>query len=668
MKRILAIVTSIIIGAVSLMPVSIAHAVGTNLVANPGFEIAAGTVPSGWTSNKWGTSTANFTYDTTGRSGSRSTTVKVNGYVNGDAKWIFTPVNVTPGTKYAFSDWYKSTVATGVVAAITSTSNLTSYQYIAGVPASTVWKQQTLDFTAPANAKQVSFYHYLAANGTLTVDDYSLATIDSTVTPLPTAPTVSLTSPSAGATVNATQTVTANASDAKAVTQVQFKLDGANLGAADTTAPYSVSWDTKTAANGAHNLTAVATNNSSLSTTSAVVGVTVNNQTVTPPPPPPPSNNLIANASVETATGTTPTGWTPNSWGANTNALTYESNGQDGTRSLKATVTSYTNGDAKWYFTPVSVTPGKAYNYSEWYKSNVETEVDAMVTMNDGSVQYFYMGSVPANPSNWQKINLQFTPPAGAATVTVFHVIAKVGYIQSDNFSFSAYAPAQLNRPLVSLTFDDGWRSIYSNGLPALSKYGFVSTQYLNSEPVIGGYPDYMTYAHIKEFNAKGHELGWHTRSHINVTTLTTSQLTTELSIPAAFLQGIGLPASTFKHFATPFGAYNTSSVAEIRKTYASHRSTDVGYNTKDSFNLNNIKVQNILNTTTAADVQRWVNQAVADKSWLVIVYHEVGTVNEDPMYSVTPANLVAQLNSIKQSGVTVKTLGQAVDEITPQL
>ena len=77
-----------------------------------------------------------------------------------------------------------------------------------------------------------------------------------TVTSDTTAPTVSLTSPAAGATVSATVTVTANASDNVAVVGVQFLLDGAALGAEDTAAPYSVSWDTRTAANGPHTLSA----------------------------------------------------------------------------------------------------------------------------------------------------------------------------------------------------------------------------------------------------------------------------------------------------------------------------------------------------------------------------------------------------------------------------
>ena len=39
---------------------------------------------------------------------------------------------------------------------------------------------------------------------------------------------------------------------------VQFKLDGANLGAEDTAAPYTYSWDVRSVTAGNHQLTAVA--------------------------------------------------------------------------------------------------------------------------------------------------------------------------------------------------------------------------------------------------------------------------------------------------------------------------------------------------------------------------------------------------------------------------
>src|SRR6185295_2123415 len=65
-------------------------------------------------------------------------------------------------------------------------------------------------------------------------------------------PTVSISSPSAGTILSGTTTVSASASDnvgGTGVAGVQFKLDGANLGAEDTSAPYSVSWDTTAASN-----------------------------------------------------------------------------------------------------------------------------------------------------------------------------------------------------------------------------------------------------------------------------------------------------------------------------------------------------------------------------------------------------------------------------------
>ncbi len=69
-------------------------------------------------------------------------------------------------------------------------------------------------------------------------------------------PTVSLTAPAAGANLAGTVTVSATASDNVGVTGVQFKLDGANLGPEDTSAPYTLSWNTTSATSGPHQLTA----------------------------------------------------------------------------------------------------------------------------------------------------------------------------------------------------------------------------------------------------------------------------------------------------------------------------------------------------------------------------------------------------------------------------
>src|SRR5207245_3317331 len=61
------------------------------------------------------------------------------------------------------------------------------------------------------------------------------------------------------------------------VVGVQFKLDGANLGAEVTAAPYAISWNTTGATNGSHTLTAIARDAAGNTATSSAVSVTVDN-------------------------------------------------------------------------------------------------------------------------------------------------------------------------------------------------------------------------------------------------------------------------------------------------------------------------------------------------------------------------------------------------------
>ncbi|KKR82884.1 MAG: Exoglucanase A, partial [Candidatus Nomurabacteria bacterium GW2011_GWA2_40_97] len=102
-------------------------------------------------------------------------------------------------------------------------------------------------------------------------------TVNTTTLPDTQAPSVSLTAPSQDATVLSTISVNASASDDVGVVGVQFKLDGVNLDAEDLATPYSITWDTTTATNGTHMLTAFARDVAGNTTTSATVNVTVNN-------------------------------------------------------------------------------------------------------------------------------------------------------------------------------------------------------------------------------------------------------------------------------------------------------------------------------------------------------------------------------------------------------
>ncbi|MFH1192838.1 MAG: Ig-like domain-containing protein, partial [Candidatus Jorgensenbacteria bacterium] len=91
-----------------------------------------------------------------------------------------------------------------------------------------------------------------------------------------------ITAPASGVTVAAAVSVSATSTDDTGVVGVQFKLDGNNLGVEDTSAPYEIAWDTTTASNGSHVITAVARDAAGNSATSTSISVTVENLTVAP--------------------------------------------------------------------------------------------------------------------------------------------------------------------------------------------------------------------------------------------------------------------------------------------------------------------------------------------------------------------------------------------------
>ena len=130
----------------------------------------------------------------------------------------------------------------------------------------------TFDFTAGNTSDTNVAYQGVDRLSSVTNASFTITTPDTT------APTVSLTAPTGGSTVSGTTvTVSANASDNVGVSGVQFLLDGANLGAEDTTSPYSIVWNTTTTTNASHSLIARARDAAGNLTTSTAVSVTVNN-------------------------------------------------------------------------------------------------------------------------------------------------------------------------------------------------------------------------------------------------------------------------------------------------------------------------------------------------------------------------------------------------------
>ncbi|MBI3408481.1 MAG: fibronectin type III domain-containing protein [Planctomycetes bacterium] len=118
-------------------------------------------------------------------------------------------------------------------------------------------------------------YQVRATDAAGNLSAYSATATATTPAPDTIPPTVAMTAPADGTTVTGTVILSADASDDVGVAGVQFLLDGATLGAEDTVAPYTVSWNTATASRGTHTLSARARDAAGNLTTSATVSVNV---------------------------------------------------------------------------------------------------------------------------------------------------------------------------------------------------------------------------------------------------------------------------------------------------------------------------------------------------------------------------------------------------------
>lgn len=380
---------------------------------------------------------------------------------------------------------------------------------------------------------------------------------------------------------------------------------------------------------------------------------------------PPAPVNSVPNPSVEQAAGSplTPTSWQTGSWGSNTPQYEYVNDGHDSTHSVKLTMTNYQDGDAKWFFEPQNLQPGQDYRFSAWYKTNSAPQVVARYIKADGTERYFGMPRPePNGTADWQHYTDTFSVPEDAQKVTVFFFLASNGWLQTDDYSITPYQPTGFNRPLVSLTFDDGFEENVTTVLPRLNAHNIKSTQCYATQ-YIEGTPGQTE--NVMAFKNSGHEVCSHTVTHPALTSLSASDLSYELTHSKQFLEAtIG---GEVPNFASPYGDYNASVNNEIKKYYRSHRTVDEGYNTKDNFNLYRVRVQNMQSTTTLAEFQSWIDKAKEDKVWLVLVYHRVTPQNPD-QFDTLENDFAQQVDALVNSGVTIKTYNEALNEIIPQL
>jgi peptidoglycan/xylan/chitin deacetylase (PgdA/CDA1 family) len=146
-------------------------------------------------------------------------------------------------------------------------------------------------------------------------------------------------------------------------------------------------------------------------------------------------------------------------------------------------------------------------------------------------------------------------------------------------------------KPIV-VSLDDGFASHRSDAMPILGKHGWPGV--LNLQAFSGkGLPESapISPAEVEDLLDAGWELGAHSITHSDLTTVDAAQLEDEVALTKKALESqFGV---TIDHFCYPAGRYDDAVVAEVKRAgYRTASSTEPGLASPDEpYDLNRIRI-----------------------------------------------------------------------------
>jgi peptidoglycan/xylan/chitin deacetylase (PgdA/CDA1 family) len=367
------------------------------------------------------------------------------------------------------------------------------------------------------------------------------------------------------------------------------------------------------------------------------------------------TSNLIQNPSMDVVDGDSPKYWFQGQWGDNTAVFTYPVDGHSSDKGASVEITKYSDGDAKWYFNEISIEPNKQYLFSDWSKSDVTTEIVVAYHLSDDSYQYDSLGTISGN-NTWKSFSKSFYTPIGASSVTVFHLINKTGKLTVSTFSLTAEDTqlSQFSQGMVTFSFDDGFKSVYTNGIPILNKANIKSTQ-----AIITTYftePGYMSLADVKAMAKKGHEIASHSRTHADLINISKAKAKTEIAGSYKDLVARGISPKTFVY---PYGNSNSSVVSQVKNAgYTGARGVKSGYNSPNSDKYD-LMDQHVTSDVKWETIKQWIDTAVDNKQWVILEMHKQDKNGGE--YSNDPALLQTIVDYVGQKKIKTVTLGQGI-------
>ncbi len=209
---------------------------------------------------------------------------------------------------------------------------------------------------------------------------------------------------------------------------------------------------------------------------------------------------------------------------------------------------------------------------------------------------------------------------------------------------------------LVTFWLDDAWLSQYDTAWPILEKYGYTAA--IAVPTTYADYGGYANWFQIRELQASGWEVTSHSLTHVcNYGQFFGDKLEDEFRQSKHDLITEGL---RHEQYVSPCGVVTPEIRALAEKYYQSMRTADADTNLLPLKDKYAIKAVTIDSSTSVQTVERWLDRAEEEGSWVVLLFHQVDKSKD--FYAVSPEKFEQIVKVVKQRRLTVVLPSQVIN------
>ena len=219
-----------------------------------------------------------------------------------------------------------------------------------------------------------------------------------------------------------------------------------------------------------------------------------------------------------------------------------------------------------------------------------------------------------------------------------------------------------LERPLVSFTFDDFPRSARYQGGDILAMQGWRATFYVAAglRDIENHHGDSFREVDLTHVRECGHEIAGHTYSHLDCAESSSEQVLAEIERNNTALKSMGV-TKPIEHFAWPYGTANAAHKSALAKHFKSMRGVTSGVH-HNKADLNMLKSTPLFSGAPLEEALELLQGMKEKPGWLIFFTHDVR--NSPSQWGITPRDFAKAIAAVKDCGADVLPVGKAIQKL----